>query len=68
MTNAELNDISKEIDCISEQLSILDPDNAIENKLREQLFHRWDFLDYKLDCALISARRNNLKIIACKNN
>ena len=68
MTSAELNEISKEIDQISDQISILDPDNAIENSLRENLFHRWDVLDHQLDCALISAKRNNLKIVTCDDN
>ena len=63
MTNAELNKISEEIDHISDQISTLDPDNAIENSFRENLFHQWDFLDYQLDCALISTRHNNLKIL-----
>ena len=68
MTNAELNKISEEIDHISEQISILDQDNTIENSLRENLFHRWDALDHQLDRALISAKRNNLKIVTCNNN
>ena len=68
MTNAKLNEISEEIDHISEQISILDPDNAIENSLRELLFHRWDTLDHQLDRALISARRNNLKVVTHNNN
>ena len=68
MTNAELNKISEEIDHISEQISILDPDNPIENTLRENLFHRWDALDHQLNRALIFARRNNIKIVACSNN
>ena len=68
MTTTELNEISKEIDHISEQISILDPNNSIEGSLRDRLFHRWDFLDYQLDCALIAARRNNLKIVNCNNS
>ena len=67
MTNCELNNISREIDYISKKLSILDPDNVIENKLRERLFQRWDFLDYKLNCALKSAKRKRLRIIVCNN-
>ena len=67
MTNLELNKISEEIDHISEQISILDPDNTIENSLREHFFHKWDVLDHQLDRALISAKRNNLKIVTCDN-
>ena len=63
MTNLELNAISEEIDDISQQVSKLDPDNSIENTLREHLFHRWDFLDFTLNQALMTAKKNNLTLI-----
>ena len=63
MTKKELSDISEEIKSISQRLSVLDSSNAIEGQLRKQLFHRWDFLDYQLDCALILAQNNRLRIV-----
>ncbi len=63
MTKYELKAISTEIDCISEQLSILDPDNPIENQMRERLLYRWDFLDYQLEQAFLSARNRSFRII-----
>ena len=67
MTNKKLEKISQEIDCISRHLSLLDPDNAVEHKLREQLFRRWDFLDDQLDCASASIRRQKWRVISCNS-
>ena len=61
MTKQELKEISQEIDSISKQVALLDPRNAIESQERRRLFHRWDFLDYQLEVALISFERNNSK-------
>ena len=63
MTKLELKAISTEIDCISEHLSILNPDNPIENQIREQLLYRWDFLDHQLEQAFLSARDRSFRII-----
>ena len=68
MTNEELDKISKEINCISQHLSMLDPDDVHEHKLREQLFQRWDFLDHQMACALMSAKRRLLRIVVCNNH
>ncbi len=67
MTKKKLNDISQEIKSISYRLSILDPNNLIESQLRTQLFHRWDFLDYQLDCALILAKKNRIHTVNNNN-
>ena len=64
MTKHELNEITQERKYISNRLYILDPDNAIENQERERLLHRLDFLEHKIDCALLSIRRNRLRIVA----
>ena len=64
MTKYELNEISQERKYISNQLYILDPDNPIESQEREILLQRLDFLEYKIDCALLSIRRNRLRIVA----
>lgn len=64
MTKHELNEISQERKYISNQLYILDPDNPIENQKREWLLQRLDFLEHKIDCALLSIRRNRLRIVA----
>ena len=64
MTKHELNEVSQERKYISSRLYILDPDNSIENQERERLLQRLDFLEYKIDCALLSTRRNRLRIIA----
>lgn len=63
MTKYTLKMISTEIDCISEQIAILDPDNPIESNVIERLFYRWDYLDHLLERAFISARRSNFRII-----
>lgn len=68
MTNIELDAISNEIDDISKQLNILDPDNAIESTLREHLLHRWDFLDHQLECALIAAKRREIYFVPCHSS
>ena len=64
MTKHELNEISQERKYISNQLHILDPDNPIENQKREWFLQRLDFLEHKIDCALLSIRRNRLRIVA----
>ena len=64
MTKHELNKISQERKYIGNQLYILDPDNPIENQERERLLQRLDFLEYKIDCALLLIRRNRLRIVA----
>ena len=64
MTKYELNEISQERRNISSQLHILDPDNPIENQKREWLLQRLDFLEYKIDCALLSIRRNRLRVLS----
>lgn len=64
MTKAELKNISQERQCISNRLSLLDPDNAIESQKREQLLLRLDFLEHQIDCALISAKRNRLRLVS----
>ncbi len=64
MTKHELNEISQERKYISNQLYILDPNNPIENQKREWLLQRLDFLEYKIDCTLLSIRRNRLRIVA----
>ena len=64
MTKHELNKISQERKYISNQLNILDSDNPIENQKREWLLQRLDFLEYQIDCALLSIRRNRLRIVA----
>ena len=38
MTNAKLNEISEEIDHISEQISILDPDNTYRKYIKRTVF------------------------------
>ena len=63
MTEVELKEISKEIDVIYKKVSILDPDNPIENSQRERLLKRWDFLDHKLDVASVYARRSEFRVI-----
>lgn len=64
MTKHELNKISQERKYISNQLHILDPNNSIENQKRERLGLRLDFLEHKIDCALLSIRRNRLRVVA----
>ena len=63
MTKKELNKISQEINIISKRLSWLDSKNIIESQERRRLFSRWDFLDYQLDQALISVRKNTFRIV-----
>ncbi len=63
MTKQELREISKEIDHISKRLSWLDSNNIIESQERRRLFRRWDFLDYQLDQALISAGKTTFCIV-----
>ena len=64
MTKYELNQITQERKYISSQLHILDPDNPIENQKRERFLQRLDFLEYKIDCFLISEKRNHLRLIS----
>ena len=64
MTKHELNEVSQERKYISSRLYILDPDNSIESQARERLLQRLDFLEHKIDCALLSIRRNRLRIVA----
>ena len=63
MTKKELNDISKEIDSLSRRASILSSGNAIESQALRCLLKRWDFLDHQLDVALITARKNRLRLV-----
>ena len=64
MTKAEMKNIDDEITYIGNQLSILSPDNLIENQQRERLLHRLDFLEYKIDCFLLSTKRSHLRLIS----
>ena len=64
MTKHELNEITQERKYIGSRLYILDPDNPIESQERERLFQRLDFLESKIDYALLSIRRNRLRIVA----
>ena len=64
MTNFEMKNIADEITYIDQQLSILDPDNLIENQQRERLLCRLDFLEYKIDCFLLSKKRSHLRLIS----
>ena len=64
MTNFEMKNIADEITYIDQQLSILDPDNLIENQRRERLLCRLDFLEYKIDCFLLSKKRSHLRLIS----
>ena len=50
MTKIEMKNMTDEITYIDEKLSILSPDNSIENQQRERLLYRLDFLEYKIDC------------------
>lgn len=60
MTKAELQNISQEREYIINRLSLLDPDNAIESQERERLLCQLDCLEHKIDCTLISVRKNKL--------
>ena len=58
-----MKNIADEITYIDEKLSILSPDNSIENQQRERLLCRLDFLEYKIDYFLLSKRRNHLRLV-----
>ena len=64
MTKIEMQNIADEITYIDKTLSILSPDNPIENQQREKLLYRLDFLEHKIDCFLMSERRNHLRLIS----
>ena len=64
MTKIEMKNIADEITYIDKQLSILSPDNPIENQQRERLLCRLDFLEYKIDCFLLSKKRNHLRLVS----
>ena len=55
--------IADEITYIDKKLSILSPDNSIENQQRERLLCRLDFLEYKIDCFLMSKKQNHLRFL-----
>ena len=57
MTKKELQVISEEVAYISERLKILSPSNSIESKQIRRLLHRLDFLEYKIDCFLLSKKK-----------
>ena len=48
MKKVELRNISQEREYISKQLTLLNPNNAIENQERERLLYRLDFLEHKI--------------------
>ena len=64
MTRFEMKNIADEITYIEKKLSILSPDNPIENQQRERLLSRLDFLEYKIDCFLLSKKRNHLRLVS----
>ena len=63
-----MQDIHKEVAYIGQRLSILSPNNPIENQQRERLLHRLDFFEYKIDCFLASTGgtppRRHLRLIS----
>ena len=64
MTKVEMKNIADEITYIDKKLSILSPDNPIENQQREKLLCRLDFLEYKIDCFLLSKKQSYLRLIS----
>ncbi len=64
ITKVEMISIDREISYIDERLSVLSPENPIENQQRERLLYRLDFLEHKIDCFLESAKkRPQLRVI-----
>ena len=59
-----MKNIADEITYIDEMLGILSPNNPIENQQRERLLCRLDFLEYKIDCFLLSKRRSRLRLVS----
>ncbi len=64
MTKIEMKNITDEITYIDKQLSILSPNNPIENQQRDRLLCRLDFLEHKIDCFLLSKKQNHLRLIS----
>ena len=65
MTKKEMQNISEEITYISERLNILSPTNSIEGKQIKRFLNRLDFLEYKIDCFLLSEKKiPKLKLVS----
>ena len=67
ITKTEMASIDREISYIGERLSILSPNNPIENQQRERLLCRLDFLEHKIDYFLASGERPRLRLISPKS-
>ena len=63
MSSEELDRISKEVDCLSEYLLLLDPNDAMERQLRNHLWSRWNYLRSQVKGAMSEIRRRRFQVV-----